>query len=893
MKSVQGFLVAVLILFLSFNLTGASISANPNSMGVDFLNWDEIKQDTLIQVIPDTSTLIKADSLPTQADLAFGDTTQVARSSSSLQAPVNIISRDSSETDIVNNVIYLYREAKIKYQDFELTADYIKIDNRNKTIFASGLVDHNGKYVGRPVVSFGNDTPKAVDSLSYDFETNEGITFGIFTEVDGGYIQANRVRKNRFNEMSIYHGVYSTCNLPEPHTHFGFFIEKGIVTENQIVSGPAHLVVEGVHFKPLMIPFGFFPKPDKKASGFLFPSFGEDGIRGFHMRDLGWYFAFNDYWDSEFRGTIYTKGSWEVSNRTSYRVNYKYDGGFNLRFASSRNGVEGTPEYAPQKDFNITWQHTQRPEANPGSTFSASVNFGTGSYFRNTAAGGSYNYEQLTQNNMSSSISYGKRFLDGKVNLTTGVSHRQDITTGNVQLELPSLNLNVTTFNPFDSKDRIGDQKWYQKITLGYSFQGRNSIQTMEDQLFKSDVFSRFQNGFQHNIPITLSLNVLKYFQFNSSVNYTERWYLQSVNRKLENTPAGFVSVQDTVRGFKRAYDYSVSSGLSTTIYGFYPKIGRMLRTRHVVKPSFSLNYRPDFSDPFFGFYRRFQDANGVEQLYSIFQGGIFGTPGMGKQMSIGFSIDNNIESKILSRRDTTSGGEKKIQILQGLTFSGNYNFAADSMQLSMINFSGRTALFNDKVSVSFYGMFDPYQVNSQGQRINRFAIKDGKLARLVNFGLSMDYSINSESVRNRSNQLDQMNQGMASLTPEQQNLLARVSGDPNAFVDFNIPWNLAGSFSFQYNNFGTTSQITSTLNVYGDFNITDKWKVQFNSGYDFKNKKIPMTRFSIYRDLHCWDMSFGWVPFGQYQSYNVTIRAKASILQDLKLTKRNDYYGR
>src|SRR5690606_3563049 len=204
-----------------------------------------------------------------------------------------------------------------------------------------------------------------------------------------------------------------------------------------------------------------------------------------------------------------------------------------------------------------------------------------------------------------------------------------------------------------------------------------------------------------------------------------------------------------------------------------------------------------------------------------------------------------------------------------------------------------RTALFNDKVSVSFYGMFDPYQVNSQGQRINRFAIKDGKLARLVNFGLSMDYSINSESVRNRSNQLDQMNQGMASLTPEQQNLLARVSGDPNAFVDFNIPWNLAGSFSFQYNNFGTTSQITSTLNVYGDFNITDKWKVQFNSGYDFKNKKIPMTRFSIYRDLHCWDMSFGWVPFGQYQSYNVTIRAKASILQDLKLTKRNDYYGR
>lgn len=808
---------------------------------------------------------------------------------SGLQAVVNIVGRDSQWMDAVNNQTHLFKEAKIKYMDFELSADYIRIDHETNDVFASGVIDHNGKYVGRPVVITGQESPKAVDSLTYNFDTGVGVTYGIFSEVDGGFIQASRVRRNPFNEMSIYHGMYSTCNLPEPHTHFGIFINKGIVTENQIIAGPAYLVVEGVHIKPLMVPFGFFPKPDQKASGLIFPSFGEDFTRGFYMRDAGFYFAFNDYWDSEVRGTLYSKGSYEASLRTTYRVRYKYDGGFNLRFASTRTGVEGTPGYRPNKDFNITWNHSQRPEANPGTTFTASVNFGTGSYFQNTAAGGSYNYEQMTQNNMSSSVSYGKRFGNGRFNFTASMSHRQDINTGSVYLELPSFTLNATTFNPFDSKDRIGEQKWYQKITVGYSLQGRNSIQTTEDQLFKRESLGDFRNGFQHSIPISLSLNALKYFQVNTSVNYVERWYLQSIRRRLDNTPGGFTEVRDTVQGFRRAYDYSVSSGVSTKFYGMYPKMGRIEAMRHVVTPSVNINYRPDFSDPFFGFYRTFVDAQGMPQQYSIFQDGIFGSPSGGKSMGIGFSINNNIEAKVRSRRDTTGGGIKKIPIIQGLTFSGNYNVAADSFRLSNINFSGRTALFNQQVNLNFNGVFDPYSVNEQGQRINRFAIKDGKLARLTSFGLSFDYSLNPDMLKSRNEQLGDMESQLGNLTPEQQQALARISSDPNAFVDFNIPWNLAGSFSFQYSKFGNVTNITSTLNVHGDFSLTPKWKVQFNSGYDFKNKKISLTRFSIYRDLHCWDMSIGWVPFGQFQSYNITIRAKASILQDLKLTKRNE----
>ncbi|SFC63741.1 hypothetical protein SAMN05421747_1176 [Parapedobacter composti] len=885
LKSVAAFFSYILLIitaFPAFSVYGQEI---PRADTTRSTLTDSLVMDSL------TADSLTADSLVTDSLAADKDT--VRRADDGLNAVVSIVAADSQVTLLKTNMVYLYGEAKIKYEDFELAADYIEIDQNTNEVFARGRYDNNGRYIGRPVVIFPNESPKVVDSLRYDFETKNGNAFGIFTEVDGGFIQASKIRKNVYNEMSLFHGMYSTCNLPQPHTHFGIHISKGIVTENQIIAGPAYLVMENVPLQFVAIPFGFFPKPDKRASGFLFPTFGEEFSRGFFMRDIGWYLAFNDYWDSEIRGTMYSKGSYEASILSNYRVNYKFDGGFNIRYANTKNGVEGTSQYRSTKDFNVTWNHSQRQEANPGTTFSANVNFGTSSYFQNTAAGATYNYEQLTRNNMSSSISYGKTFADGKVNFTSSLSHRQDMTRNEVFLELPTFSLNVSSFNPFDSKDRVGEQKWYQRITMGYSLQGRNSVTAQEAGLFSRETLEKFQNGFQHQIPINLSLNVMKYFQFNTSVSYTERWYLQSYRRRLDNTPGGFEEVRDTVPGFNRAYDYSMSTGLSTKIYGMYPKMGKIQAMRHVITPSVNFNYRPDFSDPLYGFYRSFVNAQGRESIYSIFEGGIFGSPGSGRSMGIGFSVDNNIEAKVISKKDTTDGGIKKIPILQGLTFSGNYNFVADSFKLSNINFSGRTALFNQKININFNGTFDPYSFDTQlGRRVNRFALQDGQLARLTNFGLSFDYSFNPQANQNRQQGLDSLDNQRASMTPEQQQALARISRDPNAFVDFNIPWNLAGSFSFQYSNLGVRSNITATLNIHGDFSLTPKWKVQFNSGYDFRQKEISLTRFSIYRDLHCWDMSFGWVPFGRFQSYNVTIRAKASILQDLKLTKRNDNFG-
>jgi len=827
-----------------------------------------------------------------------GKDTVVMQDKDGLETVVAIVANDSSWNQVNKNILHLYKGAKVKYQDFELAADYIRLDRNTNELFASGVMDHNGKYVGRPVVIFPGDTPKTVDSLVYDYKTQEGNTYGIMTEEGGAYIQAKVLRKNLYDELSLKSGMYSTCNLPYPHTHFGIHFTKGLLAKNHIIVGPAYLVVENIPIKFIAVPFGFFPKNDKKTSGFLFPSFGEDATRGFAMRDIGWYLTFNDYWDSELRGSLYSKGSWEASVRTNYLVNYKYSGGFNIRYAATKAGVEGTDNYGTNKDFNVTWNHTQRQEANPGTSFSASVNFGTGSYFRNTGFNQSNSMEDVVRNNMSSSIAYGKVFADGKVNFTSSLSHRQDMATGRVDLELPTFSLNVSTFNPFDSKNRVGDQKWYQRITVGYSLQGRNTISTGDSTLFTKQSLGQFTNGFQHSIPVSLSLNAFKYFQFNTSVSYTERWYLQTVRKGLRNMVNGFEEKRDTVQGFKRAYDYSMSSGLSTKIYGMYPKMGKIEAIRHVVTPSFNLNYRPDFSEERYGFYKEYVNMNGERQKYSIFEGGIYGGPGAGKSMGIGFSVDNNIEAKVRNSKDTT-GKEafKKIPLLQGLTFSGNYNFMADSLKLSTISFSGRTSIFNQKINLNFNGTLDPYVVNSEGRRIDRFAVQEGNLARLTNFGLSFDYSLNPDANKSRNNNLDSLRNQMPNLTQDQAEALARISTDPNAFVDFNIPWNLNGSFSMNYTKTWNNqdrrmeNQLTATVNVNGDFNVTPKWKVQFNTGYDLRQKALSLTRLSIYRDLHCWDMSVGWTPFGQYQSYNITIRAKASILQDLKLTKQESHY--
>ncbi|MBK0381747.1 LPS-assembly protein LptD [Pedobacter sp. SD-b] len=845
----------------------------------------------------DTIKSPKIDSLKT-------DTLKKNSKKGEITDVIKAVASDSSFYDTKNNVMYLYGNARITYGEKQVDAGFIKVDYKTNTIFAKGKTDTLGRFSGLPIFKDPQQGTLTADSVYYNFKTSKGRIYQVYTEQDGGYITGGKIKKQANDEVHLKNVVYSTCDLPSPHQHFGIVITKGIATKNQIVTGPAYMVIEDVPI-PLIIPFGFFPKPNKRASGIILPQVGEDATLGFFLRDFGYYIGLNDYWDMTLKGGVYSKGSYETNVASRYTKRYKYSGNVFLSYSSRKFGVEGTPEYEhPTKDFRIQWSHSQNANAHPGSNFSASVNASTSGAFRNVPGS---SYQQIVQNQIGSSISYSKTFANTPFSLSTALNHSQDLSSGRVSLGLPALNFSMTTINPFDSKDRIGEQKWYQRIAIGYSLQANNQINTVDSLLFRKKTLSQVQSGIQHNIPISLSSQILKYFQFSQSLNYTERWYFQTIRKNYiaRPTPTGTrdSSAIDTIPGFRRAADYSLGGSLSTKIYGIVKfKKGKITAIRHVLTPNIGFSYRPDFGKPSFNYYDSVQvDQTGRRQAYSIFEQGLYGGPGSGKSAAITFGVDNNIELKVKSSKDTTNNGIKKIPILQGLSLNGSYNFVADSLKLSQLGFSGRT-FFTEKLGVSFSGNLDPYEflvqrINGQdvGRTINRYRWQDGKLPRLTNFNFSFDYSLNSSTLgkNNKANNPPNPNSDLFNrVNAQQAEQLQQINRNANAFVDFNIPWNLSFYYNFNYSNNGLSKSIVQTLNANGDFNLTPKWKVQFNTGYDFANSAISLTSFSIYRDLHCWDMSIRWIPFGPYQSYSVDLRVKASILQDLKLSKRREYYN-
>ncbi|WP_193372307.1 putative LPS assembly protein LptD [Pedobacter arcticus] len=853
------------------------------------------QQDTLKKVVvTDSSSVVKTDSIKKKSKP--GEITDV----------IKAVASDSSFYDVKENVMYLFGNARITYGEAQVDAGYIKVDYKDNTVFAKGITDSLGRFSGLPIFKDPSQGALTADSVFYNFKTEKGKIFQVYSEQDGGYITGGKIKKQVNDEVHMKNVIYSTCDLPSPHQHFGIVITKGIATQNQIVTGPAYMFIEDVPL-PFVIPFGFFPKPNKRASGILLPQVGEDATLGFFLRDFGYYIGLNDYWDLTLKGGVYSKGSYEANAASRYTKRYKYSGNLYLSYSSRKFGVEGTPEFEnPTKDFQIRWSHQQNPNARPGTNFGASVNASTRGAFKNVPG---YSYQQIVQNQLSSSISYSKNWANSPFSLTTALTHSQDLSTGTVSISLPSLNFSMSTLNPFDSKERVGEQKWYQRIAVGYSMQADNQLNTFDSLLFKNESLRRLRSGVQHNIPISMSSKVLKFFQFSQSINYSEKWYFQTIRKQYvaRPTPMGTIDsvALDTIPGFRRASDYSVGGSLSTKIYGMVNfKKGKLMAVRHVITPNVGFSYRPDFGQAKFGYYDSLQvDQYGRKQAYSIFENSLYGGPGNGKSAAINFGLDNNIEIKVRSAKDTTNNGIRKIPILQGLSVNGSYNFVADSLKLSQLSFGGRT-FFTEKLGVSFSGSFDPYVFYTetvsgrlQGRNINRYRWQDGKLPRLTNFNFSFDYSLNSTSLgkNNRANNppppgnnADLFNR----VNAEQAEQLQQISRNANAFVDFNIPWNLSFYYNFNYSNSGLQKQLVQTLNANGDFNLTPKWKVQFNTGYDFRNNAISLTSFSIYRDLHCWDMSIRWIPFGPYQSYSIDLRVKSSILQDLKLSKRREYYN-
>ncbi len=834
---------------------------------------------------------------------------------------VEYAAKDSTKYSKDKSIVYLYGKAKVKYTGFELEADYIRYNSKTNVIFASGLINDKGKYIGRPIFKMDAEGSSIADSLEYNTKTGKGVISGVYTAKEGGFFSGGKTKMQPDNEFHINHTTFSTCNLPHPH--FGIFISKGIAAEKQIITGPVYLKIEDIPM-PIGLPFAFFPKPNKKSSGFILPTPGEDATRGFSLTNGGYYFAFNDYVDVKATGNIFTNGSYDVTLASTYTKRYKYSGNVNLSYSATRVGLEGTPEYNPQKNFRIGWTHSQNANAKPGTTFSASVNAGTSGYQRATGANNTNDFRQITANTLNSSIAYGKNFSNG-INFTAAFRSDQETQNKTISITLPQISLNVPSFNPFDSKNRTGEQKWYQKINLTYSLDAGNSINSVkENLLFSKDGLKRFNNGFKHSIPIGMAFTVLKYAQFNANVNYNESWYFKTIRKSILSSTDSLQSIlTDTVSGFSRVGSYSLAMGVTTKLFAKkeFKNLGNIKAIRHVLTPRVGLSFNPDFTDPKLGSFKPIMYKNNGQVAidkftgkpfanYSIFEQGSFGGAGGTKRAAIDFGIDNIVELKVGNKKDTAAKADgmmaedKKIPILQGLGFTGSYNFLAKDKKLSQISFTGNSQL-TDKIGFNFNGTFSPYTVkdvlgaNNSINRIetNEYTFKSGKLPRLINFTTGFNYSLNPEALKGKNEKEDALRKqnSIQGRTAEQSEALAAISRDPNAFVDFNIPWNLSLGWNFNYSNFFSSAKsrtISNAINFNGDFSITPKTKIQFNSGIDLTNGKISPTNFAIYRDLHCWDMSINWVPFGFAKSYSVDIRVKASILQDLKLSRRRFYDG-
>jgi hypothetical protein len=882
-------------------------SAVNNSKDVPQTNAIDLSRSTAIDSVKKRDTSRKplkpTDTIPIRKSTVL-DTT---RKGSDLDTEIKDVA-DSVYNDLKTGISYRVGNARVSYGDFELDAEFIRIDRKKKLIFASGMRDRRtGRYIGRPISKQGKDEPIISDSLLFNYETKKGHIWNISTQQDGNYISKGQAKKLNDEEIALANVIFSACDKP---THgedpdYGIVITKGIAEQKRIISGPAYLMIEGIPL-PIGVPFGFFPKTNSRTSGILLPTFGEDATLGFFLRDFGYYIGLSDYADLTNLATYYSNGSYEVSSALDYMKRYKYNGNLVLSYGSHNYTLPGDP---PARDFHINWQHSQNPAASPGSTFSASVNAGTSSFYQNNPASNGYNLQTLTQNLLRSSIAYSRTWAGTPFNLTSSLSHSQDLTKKTVTLELPNINFSMTSINPFDSKDRVDEQKWYQKITMAYTMQATNQLNNIpESELFKSETLTkRMRNGVQHQIPIGINFNLLRYFQFSGSVNYEDRWSFQTINKRYARADS---LVTDTVPGFARRGNYNLSASMSTKIYGLLNfKNSKLLAIRHVMTPSVGFSYSPDYSG-LNRSYNRLIVSNAtvpypvVYQRYSIFDNAVYPSPTGGKSAGISLSLDNNLEAKLRPRSTDTVQENRKIQLLQSLAFSTFYNFAADSFKLSPIGISGHVGLFKDKINVSFNGTLDPYvtrvydsiangQIQPYRRQINRYSWQDGKFPKLVNVSFSVSGTLNPAAFHPSAINNNSAANGLtlANATPIQRQSLAMLNGDPSAYIDFNIPWNLVINYNFSYTNAYVSSQRTNTIMLSGDLNLTKAWKIQFNTNYDFVAGQLSSaTSFAIYRDLHCWDLSIQWLPFGYYKSYNVTLRVKSAILQALKLSKRSDY---
>lgn len=869
-----------------------SVSQDSNGVGTVIADTTLLDSVTVDSLTIDSLALdsIAADSL--FADSLAADSSK-KRKTGFLPDVVNGSCKDSIIYDIKNNTVYIYKEGKISFQDKELTADFIKMDIESDLISAYGEVDTTtGKYK-KPV--FREDkTDYNMDSIVYNIKSEKSKIYGVLVKEGEGTLRGESIKKSDDEVFNIKGGTFTTCEADHPHFYLAMTKAQYVNGQKgkKMIIGPSYLVLEDVPL-PIGVPFGFFPLMSSRNSGVIIPTVGEESVKGFYLREGGYYFVFNDYMDLALKAGIYSMGSWETSASSSYRKRYKFNGSFNIDFAKTIIGQKGSTDYANMNNYRILWTHSQDSKFRPGSNFSANVNFSSSNYNKYDAT----NISDYISSQTNSSISYSKTWAGTPFSLSANLQHSQNNRDSTVMLSLPNFVFTVSRIYPFQRKNPVGKQRWYEKISLSYTGTFNNTISTRQDELFSKKMFEKdMKYGMKHEIPVSTTFNLFKYLTLSPSFNYTERWYFDRINQAWDPVTAQQV-VTDTTRGFYRIYDYRVSASLTTRIYGMFETKNpnaAIKAVRHVMTPSISGTFAPDFSNPKHGFWRPIQtDTMGHIGYYTPYQDGIFGTPSQGRTGSLNFSLGNTLEMKVRSDKDST--GYKKIKLLESFSISSSYNFLADSMKLSPFTISARTTLFNS-LGINFNATLDPYAIDSEGRRTRHFALSHNhKLVRLTSLGFSFGYSFRSVFGLEGGTGSDAL---PAAPTQEQQDFFARNQIDyaqqqqmlASRYYDFSVPWNFSFNYNFSYSKSGLSPTVTQTLSFNGSLNLTSKFGLDFNGGFDFESMKLTPGSVTLTRDLHCWQMSFTWVPIGFRKSWSFNIRVKSGMLSDLKLDKSSGY---
>ena len=878
-----------------------------------FINTFSFAQDLHNNSQPIKRTVKEKDSVSLSADSLLINAVAVKEQDSTLKDSIkpkkelleNIVKYHASDYTTFNqkkHKLYLYNEATIDYGDMNITAGSIIIDYTTNTVYAKGILDSLSNYSQKPVFTQGNSVVEP-DSIIFNTKTKKALIYNSITEQGEGTVIASITKKENDSVYFLKNAKYTTAeDMEDPEYYFKLRKAK-VVPGKKIVTGLANLFIYDVP-TPIGLPFGFFPQSEKQTSGIIIPTFGEQNNRGYFLQNGGYYFAISDYVDLAVLGDYYTNGSYGTRLESTYNKRYKFRGNVGFRYENLINSERGFPDYSRNTIYNLRWSHSQDSKASPNSRFSASVNLGSSRYYRNSL--NQVNSGAFLNNTLASSVSYSKTFQgEPQVNFSLTATHSQNTNTETINMTLPTFQGSIGRMYPFASK--TGSKKGIiQNINLQYNIRGENRIQTTDSLFFKKEMFDDAKAGFQHSIPLNTNFKLFKFFSLSASTSYNEVWTFKTVNKYFDATERK--TVTEEVNGFDSFRTYNFSTSLGTTIYGMFnfekegkdPKIKAI---RHIIRPSISYNINPAF-DKYYDTYEVIS-ADGLttsDVEYTRFEGGIFGSPGKNFSSSMGISVSNNLEAKVRDR-DTTATEAKKIILLNNLNFSTSYNFAGDSLQWSPVRMSGGTQIFNNKMSINFGATLDPYALDNNNNRINKFNIDNGgSLFRLTSANLTTSWSISSK----KGDKKDDDNQGI------QENIRSGGRADDlfgvgedfanqqindrkddeepidNGLYSFSIPWSLRIAYALNYSNSRRENQISShSLMFSGDIKLSEKWSIGASSGYDLKDLGFTYTQLRFERDLKSWQMSFSWIPFSERAQWNFFIGIKSSMLKDLKYEKR------